>query len=198
MPIAQNAVIAVIPCLNEERTIEPLVREILEHLPAVLVIDDGSTDQTSRLAAAGGARVMRRPGPAGKGAALTAGFSRARELGFDWALALDGDGQHAPADIPRLLECARATGARMVVGNRMARPGAMPAVRRQVNRWMSARLSRFCGQRLPDSQCGFRLLDLRCWSRFSYAAQHFEIESELLVRFSKAGLPVAFAPVQTR
>src|SRR5262245_28708650 len=108
---AQCAV--VIPCLNEAATIESLVCEVRRMLPMVIVVDDGSTDATARLATAAGAEVICHERPRGKGAALAGGWARARERGFTWGLSMDGDAQHAPADIPRFLECAARSGARL-------------------------------------------------------------------------------------
>src|SRR5881394_4623463 len=144
---------AVIPCLNEAATIEPLVREVRTRLAAVIVVDDGSTDGRAELAGRAGAEVIRHERPRGKGAALAAGWSRARERGFAWTLSMDGDGQHAPEDIPAFLACAERTGAELIVGNRMTNPDGMPWVRRRVNRWMSDRISRLTGRKLPDTQC---------------------------------------------
>jgi len=84
----------------------------------------------------------------------------------------------------------------MVVGNRMAHPAGMPWLRRQVNRWMSWRLSRFSGQKLPDTQNGFRLMDLRCWDPKTTTATHFEIESEVILSYLLAGHRVEFVPVE--
>jgi glycosyltransferase involved in cell wall biosynthesis len=195
--VATNCV-AVIPCLNEARTIERLVNEIREQIPAVIVVDDGSSDDTGATAQAAGAEVIRRKESGGKGIALREGFGLAIERGFQWGLALDGDGQHSPADVPKFLERATVSNAQMVVGNRMDSAEAMPFVRQFVNRWMSGRLSEFCGVQLPDSQCGFRLVNLDSWRLFEFSAEHFEMESELLVRFIAAGLKVEFVPIETR
>lgn len=187
---------AVIPCLNEAATIGRLVREIRNHLPTIIVIDDGSTDETVRHAEAAGAFVIRHAEPQGKGSSMMDGWEVAREQGIQWALCMDGDGQHAVSDIPAFLTCAERTGASMVVGNRMANPAGMPWLRQQVNRWMSRRLSRLSGQDLPDTQNGFRLVDLRCWDPQSTTAAHFEIESEVLIAFLLAGYRVEFIPVE--
>jgi glycosyltransferase involved in cell wall biosynthesis len=187
---------AIIPCLNEAASIGPLVQQVRSQLPNVIVVDDGSTDDTAELAARAGARVVRHVAPQGKGAALVDGWKQAHRAGFAWALTLDGDGQHAPEDIPTLLTHAEQTGARLVVGNRMANPAGMPWVRRQVNRWMSRRLSSLLRQSLPDTQNGFRLMHLDTWAALDIQAAHFEIESELLCKFVLARHRIEFAPVQ--
>jgi glycosyltransferase involved in cell wall biosynthesis len=186
----------VIPCLNEAAAIEPLVAEVRKQLPVVIVIDDGSSDSTEKCAAKAGAEVIRHEQPQGKGAALQAGWRRALEQGFTWALTMDGDGQHAPSDIPEFLNCAGTSGASLVVGNRMAYPGGMPLIRRWTNRFMSGRLSRLAGQVLPDTQCGFRLMHLTAWSKLVIKTTHFEIESELLIAFARAGHKIGFVPIQ--
>ena len=186
----------IIPCLDEAASIEALVLEVRKQLPAVIVIDDGSGDSTGALAARAGAEVIRHEQPQGKGAALGDGWKRALARGFTWALVMDGDGQHAPSDIPQFLRCAETSGAALVVGNRMAAPRGMPRVRRWTNRFMSRRLSRLAGQHLPDTQCGFRLMNLQAWSKLTIETTHFEIESELLIAFGRARHKIAFVPIQ--
>jgi glycosyltransferase involved in cell wall biosynthesis len=186
----------VIPCFNEGRTIETVVQEVRQILPAVIVVDDGSRDATVQRAERAGARVVRHPANQGKGTALGSGLRRARELGFAWAVIMDGDGQHAPSDVPLLLQRAATTGAALVIGNRMHDPSRMPWLRRRVNRWMSRRLSRMTGRELPDTQCGFRLVEIGSWSKLELRAQRFEVESEYLVTFLEAGLSVEFVPIQ--
>ncbi|HUB86526.1 MAG TPA: glycosyltransferase family 2 protein, partial [Verrucomicrobiae bacterium] len=115
--------------------------------------------------------------------------------GFEWAVTLDGDGQHAPEDLPALFQCAEETGARLVIGNRMDEARKMPWRRRRVNRWMSRKLSQRAGRPLPDTQCGFRLIHLQSWTALSLKTDHFEIESEMLMAFLRAKLPVEFVPV---
>ena len=187
----------VIPCLNEAAAIASLVAEIRQRLPTVIVVDDGSSDATASLARQAGALVVQHEQPRGKGAALNSGCRHARELGFLWALTMDGDGQHAPGDIPALLSAAEKGEATLIVGNRMANPAAMPWLRRLTNRWMSRRLSRLTGRLLPDTQCGFRLFRLDAWSALALHTTHFEIESEMLVKFIAAGHTIEFVPVQT-
>ena len=188
---------AVIPCLNEEATIGSVVADLRRHLTTTIVVDDGSSDATATQAEAAGAIVLQNQRNMGKGASLRMGWTHARQKGFSWALCLDGDGQHAPDDIPSFFKGAERTSAHLIVGNRMADAAAMPWIRRFVNRWMSRRLSKASGTWLPDSQCGFRLMDLNVWSRLPVQCDHFEIESEVLLAFLKAGCRVEFVPVST-
>lgn len=185
-----------IPCFNESAAIAQTVAGVRRHLPKVLVVDDGSMDGTAQHAIRAGAEVIKLSGNTGKGLALRAGWQRARDRGFAWALTLDGDGQHATDDIPAFLACAETTGAPLVVGNRMGHAEKMPWLRRQVNRWMTRRISNLAGMPLADSQCGYRLMQLEAWSRLPLQTCHFEIESEVLLAFARAGLAIEFVPVQ--
>jgi glycosyltransferase involved in cell wall biosynthesis len=187
---------AVIPCFNEAGTIAPLVAALRQYHPSVMVVDDGSTDGTRLLAERAGAMVFIHERNLGKGAALRTGLSLALKQGFEWALTLDGDGQHAPGDAPVFLRCAEQTGALLVIGNRMHEAPAIPWLRRQVNRWMSRQLSRRAGRFLPDTQCGFRLIHLETWAALSLKTEHFEIESEMLMAFLAAKHPVEFVPIR--
>lgn len=192
----QNCV-AIIPCFNEADRIGAVVAGVLRHLPNVLVVDDGSTDATADGARRAGAGVLRLPRNSGKGAALQAGWRHAQEHGFTWVLMLDGDGQHATADIPQFFAHAEATASPLLIGNRMNHAAAMPWLRRLVNRWMSRRISRLTGVELPDSQCGFRLAHLETLLELPIQANRFEIESAMLVGFCRAGFRVEFVRVRT-
>jgi len=188
--------VVVIPCLNEAATIGALVAEVRRLVSTVFVVDDGSTDGTGKLAERAGAKVFRHAQPLGKGAALQTGWRHAREHGFQWVLTMDGDGQHSPADIPSFLNRAEKTSADLVIGNRMHASEKMPRLRRFVNRWMSARISKLAERPLPDSQCGFRLINLGALAVTPIATAHFEIESEVLLTFARAGREIEFVPVQ--
>jgi glycosyltransferase involved in cell wall biosynthesis len=182
--------------LNEKNAIGPIVAAVRQHVPTVFVVDDGSSDETASVARAHGAEVIVHPRSLGKGAALQTGWRHAQANGFRWALTLDGDGQHSPDDIPGFFRCVDRSGTELVVGNRMEQPGRMPGIRRFVNRWMSGKISRLTGRHLPDSQCGFRLMSLAAWSALSISTMHFEIESDVLLAFARAGLGIRFTPIQ--
>lgn len=187
---------AVIPCFNEADSIGELVTAVRRQLPIIFVVDDGSSDRTAELAAVAGAQVVRHAVNTGKGSALRTGWKCARAHGFSWALTLDGDGQHSPSDIPSFFRRAEATGASLVIGNRMSNPAGMPWLRRQVNFWMTQRLAKLAGVPVVDSQCGFRLVNLERLSGLRLGSRHFEIESEMLLVFSAANFRIEFVPVE--
>lgn len=191
---------AVIPCFNEKKTIATLVSTVLEQLPLVIVVDDGSTDGTARNAESAGAIVLRHEHNRGKGAALQTGLAHVLSLDYEWAVTLDGDGQHDPAAWPAFRQCAEQTGASLIIGNRMHQAQEMPWLRRHVNRWMSRKLSERAGRtrvcELPDTQSGFRLVHLPSWAALPLNAQRFEVESEMLMAFLDAGHAVEFVPIR--
>lgn len=187
---------ALIPCFNEAATIADVVCDVVEHLPVVLVMDDGSTDETFARAAEAGAEIVRHAANRGKGAALRVGFQHLRDRGFTWALTLDGDGQHAARNIPDFLRCAGNTRAALVIGNRLTEGKRMPWLRRSVNRWMTRRLSYRAGVAFADSQCGFRLVNLAALAAVPLVSDHFEIESEMLLAFAAASWRIEFVPVE--
>ena len=191
-----NNCAAVIPCFNESACIGDLVPALRRYLPAVFVVDDGSTDGTGNIARAAGAIVVRHDRNLGKGAALQTGLAHAQKDGFEWAVTLDGDGQHAPKDLSALFQCAQNTNALLVIGNRMHDARKMSRLRGYVNRWMSRQLSRRAGRRLPDTQSGFRLIHLQTWAAMALEAERFEVESETLMAFLAAGRRVEFVPIQ--
>jgi glycosyltransferase involved in cell wall biosynthesis len=188
--------LVVIPCRDEEASITGLVQEVRRYLPLVLVVDDNSEDTTAARAIEAGAQVIRRRQNPGKGAAIKAGLSTAQARHCTWMMTLDGDGQHRAADIPSFLRCAEETGAMLVVGDRMHRAEAIPWLRRRVNRWMSRRISRLAGRHLPDSQCGFRLINVQSFMALGLKTDHFEIESEMLLAFVHAGYRIEFVPIE--
>ncbi|MBI3870507.1 MAG: glycosyltransferase family 2 protein [Verrucomicrobia bacterium] len=187
---------AVIPCFNEEDTVRDIIDRATPYVSTVLVVDDGSTDLTQLRATEAAARVIRHSTKRGKGMALRTGLEQARAEGFVWALTLDGDGQHAPEDIPKFFECADRTGVELVIGNRFTQSEQIPWVRRRVNRWMTARLAKLTRVPLEDSQCGFRLIRLEPFAQLKLETCHFETESELLVKFLGAGFQLRSVPVQ--
>ena len=188
-----------VPAFREEKHIASVVREILDYCPDVIVIDDGSPDETAKVAADAGAVVLTHVRNQGKGAALQTGFDHAKANGFDLAITLDADGQHAPSDIPAFLAAYERTHSPVLVGNRMGDLASMPRLRRFVNRFMSGLLSGVMGQHVPDTQCGYRLYHRSAFPEGPYDAhsQRFAAESEILLRLALAGRKIGAVTIQT-
>ncbi len=191
-----ESLVAVVAAYREEGLIGNVVKLALPFVSRVVVVDDGSGDGTAAEARAAGAEVIVHPANRGKGAALMTGFARCRELDCEWIVLLDGDGQHDPADISSLL-AARASGDKLIVGNRMGNAAAMPWPRWIGNCVGSWLVSRLIGQQAPDSQCGFRLLHRSLLDVLEFSTRHYECDSEMLILAARAGLRIGCAPVAT-
>lgn len=192
-----DAVAALIPAYREASVIGDVVDRTRKYVALVLVVDDGSPDDTAGEARRAGAVVLRHDTNCGKGAALKTGFTSLFQRGFEYVVVLDGDGQHRPEEIPKFLAAALRSGVRLAVGNRMADTAKMPLVRRLTNRVMSGLLSRWCGQPIPDSQCGFRLLHRDLLPHLLCDTNAFDYESEILIRMARAGVKICSVPVTT-
>lgn len=185
-----------IPAYQEGSRIGAVVRTVLPFCPRIVVVDDGSADGTAGAARAAGATVLVHARNQGKGAALQTGFDYAREQGAAFVLTMDGDGQHAPADIPGFLEAFARGEAPVLVGNRMDDPKAMPFVRRMTNRFMSWLLSRKMRQRVPDTQNGFRLYRTDVLPDMAGGDERFAAESEILLILAHRGVRIGSVPVR--
>ncbi|MBS0659460.1 MAG: glycosyltransferase family 2 protein [Verrucomicrobia bacterium] len=190
--------VALIPAYREERYIADVVQRCRAQVGRVLVVDDGSGDRTGELAAQAGAELLRHDVNKGKGAAIKTGLRHLVADGVEWIMLLDGDGQHLPEEIARFRAAAEAEpDVRLWLGNRMADTTRMPAIRRATNRFMSWLLSRVCRQRIPDSQCGFRLVHRTIAPRLECETTGFDYESEMLIRLSREGERIGAVPVTT-
>lgn len=186
-----------IPSYNESKTISSLVKRIKSRGLDVLVVDDGSTDNTSEIAQHSGAGVLRYQKNKGKGASLKEGFRYILKKDYDAVITMDGDGQHSPEDIPKFIDTAVNPDTDMVVGNRMSVSRGMPFTRRLTNNLMSWFISKICRQKIADSQCGFRLIKRRAFKHLKLVSDNYEIESEMLIETSRQGLGIKFIPIQT-
>lgn len=189
-----RALLALIPAYNEATRIAPVVRQLVEQGLPVLVVDDGSRDSTAAVAREAGADVLRRAN-GGKGTAIIAGCRRAVELGYRRVLLLDGDGQHDPAEAPRLIAAAR-RGADLVIGMRMLDLGRQPVHRRCFNRLSSLLVTMAAGQRIRDSQSGYRMCDPRLLLSLPLAGHKYDLETEMCILAARAGRKVVEVPIR--
>lgn len=195
--IDRKTVAAVIPAYLEEKHIADVVRRTLEQLENVLVIDDGSPDATAATARNAGAEVIVHPQNLGKGESIKTGLRHWLDRNLNYVVILDGDGQHLPEEIARFLEAASSTRAELLIGTRMQDVREMPFVRRAVNRYMSNKISRLCGQAIPDTQCGFRMMHRSLIPDVLGGAERFDYETEMLILASRKGCRVESVPITT-
>jgi glycosyltransferase involved in cell wall biosynthesis len=191
--------VAVVPVFNEAATVAGVVRGLRAACPGVrvLVSDDGSTDGTAGQAAAAGAEVIRSPRRAGKAAALRAGFAAAMAGGAEVVATLDGDGQHDPADLPRLLAAVRAAPDGLVIGDRLAAGGdPIPALRLAAIRAADRAVRWLTRAPVRDSQCGLRCYPVTLLRRLPLCERGFVLETEALVGAARLGHPLVSVPVR--
>ena len=189
---------AIIPAYREEKHISDVVRRTRKQLDHVLVVDDGSSDNTAQCAREAGAEVIVHNQNRGKGEAIKTGLRHWLDRQFIHVIILDADGQHLPEEIERFIGAAALAADRSCfLGNRMNNLTAMPFVRRVVNRYMSNRISRTCGQEIPDTQCGFRMLDRQLIPELLVGARRFDYETEMLIIASRKGYRIESVPITT-
>jgi glycosyltransferase involved in cell wall biosynthesis len=188
-------ILALIPAHDEGPRIGAVVEGARRFLP-VVVVDDGSTDDTADRAEAASATVIRQAPNAGKGAALRTGFRHALEAGAPAIVTLDADGQHDPAEIPRFLERFEARRAELVIGQRDF--GAMPPARRLSNAIGGLMLGAALGRSVPDNQSGYRLIGRTLMRALLDSEESgFEFEVEMIARCIALGLPIDAVPIRT-
>jgi glycosyltransferase involved in cell wall biosynthesis len=189
-----SAISIIIPARNEAERLAPLLLQLQEHRPRaeVLVVDDGSTDDTATVALRAGARVLSHPYSLGNGAAIKTG---ARHAQGNLIVFMDGDGQHDPADIPRLL-AKLDEGYAMAVGARHLDTHASLG-RRFANQFYNRLASWMTGYRIEDLTSGFRAVRARHFRKFLYLLPNgFSYPTTSTMAFFRAGFPVAYVPIR--
>jgi glycosyltransferase involved in cell wall biosynthesis len=189
-------VMALVPALNEAATIGDVITGLAAQMKEVVVVDDGSVDQTADVARAAGATVMSHPCTEGKGRAVRTGLAHVLALPrVDYLLILDGDMQHLPQEAGRFIDAAAATRADLVVGERQFERTAMPPSRYYANLYGSRALSSFTGVPLRDTQCGYRLFRVHMLRRLRLRSEGYDIETEMLIKVSRLGGRIVSVPV---
>jgi glycosyltransferase involved in cell wall biosynthesis len=188
---------AIIPAYQDEKHIGDIVRRTRKQLDHVLVVDDGSSDQTAQRAREAGAEVIAHDQNRGKGDAIKTGLGHWLDREVTWVSLLDSDGQHLPEEIDRFLAAAGATQPAFLIGNRMNNLTGMPFIRRVVNRYMSRQISRICKQEIPDTQCGFRMLNRQLIPQLLGGGDRFDYDTEVLIIASRKGYRIESVPITT-
>jgi glycosyltransferase involved in cell wall biosynthesis len=192
--------LVIIPCYNEEAAVGRVVEKTKPYVDAVVVVDDGSTDQTVERAKNAGAIVLSHGKNKGKGAALKTGFQFAIDYKFDFVVTIDGDGQHNPDEIPSVLGNVMRTGYDISLGFRVGHNTEMPLWRRVGKRVLDYTTSLGTGGFVTDSQCGFRAFNKKAVETITpmLRGSAFSIESEQLIRAYESGFKVVNTNITCR
>jgi glycosyltransferase involved in cell wall biosynthesis len=191
-------IVVVIPAYNEAPTIRDIATRTLGVLPHLIVVDDGSTDGTSGELAGLPLTLISNPANLGKGASLWRGFAVALAEGADAVITLDGDAQHRPEDIPRLIAAWEAQPGRIIIGARLADRASVPPLRYFGNRFANFWVAWAAGFPVSDSQSGFRLYPTQLLGHVQVAhgpGARFAFESEILIEAGRAGVRTAAVPI---
>lgn len=188
----------VIPAFNEQHTIAEVVTRASKFANTIIVVEDGSQDDTRNVLATLPVKIVRHDQNRGKAASLISGFDEAMSAGVDAVVTLDADLQHAPEDIPRFVEAALKEPNALIVGSRWERQGHAPLIRKAANKLANFWISVASGVKIIDSQCGFRL-----YPRSLLLAVHaghgrddcFVFESEILINAARANFPIRFVAI---
>ncbi len=187
----------IIPTYNESKAIAELIKQIKDLNLEVIIIDDGSSDATVKIVQASGAKVLRNETNSGKGSALIKGYNFAIAQGFDAIISMDGDGQHSSEDIKTFIQKAQDPSVCVIIGNRMTMTKKMPFLRIITNNFMSSLLSLIIKQKIPDTQCGFRLVKKEALLAMNLSTSKYETESEILIKAARLGYKIESVPVKT-
>ena len=188
---------ALIPAYNLSHTISQVVRQTREYIKEILVVDDGSQDDTARVAKESGAKVLRIAKNQGKGWALRSGFKHLLQKPWAGIITLDGDLQHDPADIPSLIKEHDKSGSHIVICSRMTETEKMPWIRYWTNRIGVYCISWAVGQPLTDTQSGFRLYTREVLETIPLWTKRYDTETEILLKAGLLRMKISYIPIKT-
>ena len=188
--------LVLIPSYNAAKTVGNVVREAKQYVPDVVVINDGSRDDTAAVARAAGAEVVDHPQNRGKGGALKTGFAYAIQHGYDVVITLDADGQHLPREIPKFLRAHEEMKGDLIIGGRSHLFDQMLPRRRLANRFSAWTIAKASKTGITDSQSGFRLYSANMLRNIRLRTEGFDLESEVIVRAGVGGFKVITIPIE--
>ncbi|MBS3907295.1 MAG: glycosyltransferase family 2 protein [Syntrophaceae bacterium] len=190
-----DKVCILIPAYNAAGTIGSVLEKVRSIHLDVIVVDDGSSDQTGEIALRFGAHLLKHPRNLGKGMALRTGFQSILRKGYELVITLDADGQHDPSAIPSLLKAFQSVKPDLLIASRAGEFHRMTFLRRFWNRLGVKAVARLCHADITDSQSGFRLIRTEILREISLTTTGFEMELELLIKACKSGFGVLSIPI---
>jgi glycosyltransferase involved in cell wall biosynthesis len=193
-----DKVCILIPAYNAQETLGSVLKKIEPLQMDTIVVNDGSSDETKRVALENEVQLLEHPLNLGKGAALRTGFQYLLQKDYQAVITLDADGQHDPSEIPSLLKIFQSVKPDILIASRAAEFGKMTFLRRFWNRLGVKAVARLCHSDITDSQSGFRLIRTRVLKEVNFSTSRFETELELLIKACKKGFSVLSVPIDTQ
>ena len=190
----------IVPTYNNFKTVSRVIEGVLNYCSDVIVVNDGATDSTPELLKSFGNRIVivNHPVNKGKGRALRTGFAKAIELGFNYAITIDSDGQHFPENLPDFLKKSVENPDALIMGDRNMRQEGIPAKSSFGNKFSSFWVYVETGIKLPDTQTGYRLYPLNSIKKRRWLTTKFEFEIEVIVRLAWMFVPIISIPVNVK
>ena len=195
--MSENNIFIVIPTHNEAKTIGPIVSALDKRGFRVIVVDDGSADNTIVEANKFGAEIIAYAKNTGKGCSVREGLKYALENNCEAVITMDGDGQHSIDDIDKFIDEYKKSGADLILGNRLHNPRKMPFIRRCTNFIMSFIISLLIIEKIEDSQCGYRLISRKGIEKMNLNTTKYEIESEMIMEAKRRGLKMSSVNIES-
>jgi len=195
----RNNTVVILPVFNSASHLNRLIPDLLQFFPKdqIFAVNDGSSDNSSDICHSFQIKTIDFDYNLGKGAALWEGIKKAMQEGYLYAFSLDSDEQHLPEHIPQFFNIMNSTQAGLVIGNRDFNPDLMPWQRILSNQITSLLVSISFGQKIPDSQCGYRLYSLTPLKKFMPKTLRYQFETEILLHYAQENVPISSTPIKT-
>lgn len=195
--ISKKEITVILPAYNESSVIQKVIQSIVDYgIENVIVIDDGSTDETAKIATRAGAWVYSHIINRGAGAAFQTGINLARQKQWPYVAFMDSDGQHNPRDLDQLVQKMETSRCDLVIGSRFLQKNKeIPYIRIFFNKIANLLTNIFCKNNYTDTQSGFRLFNQRAIERINLKLDGFGYCSEMIIEGEKADLKIAEIPI---
>lgn len=190
-------IMIIIPAYNEEDSIVKVLQSLNFPPRDIIVVDDGSTDNTVSKAQSLGVHVIKHGKNIGKGMAHRTGFNFALKERAKWVITIDADGQHCPEDLLKFVKAIEEKRGDMIIGERKISIRTMPFVRFFTNLWTSLVVSVLGGKRVKDAQSGYRAISKEILTSILLSTNNFQTESEIIIKAARKGFEIASVPIKT-
>lgn len=191
-----NKVVIIVPTYNNAKTLANVIDDLLQYTDQIIAVNDGSTDETVEILRTFSVSLISYGKNQGKGFALRSGFKKAIELGYDYAITIDSDGQHFAEDLPKFIDQLPLHRNAIIIGARNMDQSMVPGKSSFGNKFSNFWFWVETGLRMPDTQSGFRLYPVKALQSISFFTWKYEFEIEVLVRAAWSGIQVTSVPIK--